>query len=196
MVRDNRSIPLDGCWGNRSIPLDGCWGIHEAGAGMGIICSDSDAEPAKSMGRLLRCLSFLHRHDQLRGTTNLDAEWPPQPDNPTPIPSSISLTPTRSPPGDRNLDDRHERCDHTAQQARTAYRTYADWEFGIHRPIPAGESCVSQHLRGIDAVVTCFSVEQVRGPLTTSGDRPENHQFRHQVSIVYSAGDRQAGRPW
>src|SRR5664279_2033685 len=72
-------------------------GIHEAGAGMGIICSDSDAEPAKSMGRLLRCLSFLHRHDQSRGTTNLDAEWPPQPDNPTPtptpilIPSSISL---------------------------------------------------------------------------------------------------------
>ena len=63
-------------------------------------------------------------------------------------------------------------------------------------PIPAGESCVSQHLRGIDAVVTCFSVEQVRGPLTTSGDRPENHQFRHQVSIVYSAGDRQAGQPW
>src|SRR5664279_6422306 len=56
-----------------------------------------------------------------------------QPD-PDPAASSISLTPTRSPPGDRNLDDRHERCDHTAQQARTAYRTYADWEFGIHRP--------------------------------------------------------------
>ena len=63
-------------------------------------------------------------------------------------------------------------------------------------PIPAGESCVSQHLRGIDAVVTCFSVEQVRGPLTTSGDGPENHQFRREVSIVCSAGDRQAGRPW
>ena len=63
-------------------------------------------------------------------------------------------------------------------------------------PIPAGESCVSQHLRGIDAVVTCFSVEQVRGPLPTSGDGPENHQFRHHVSIVFSAGDRQAGRPW
>jgi len=62
-------------------------------------------------------------------------------------------------------------------------------------PIPAGESCVSQHLRGI-AVVTCFSVEQVRGPLTTSGDGPENHQFRREVSIVCSAGDRQAGRPW
>jgi len=61
-------------------------------------------------------------------------------------------------------------------------------------PIPAGESCVSQHLRGIDAVVTCFSVEQVRGPLT-SGDGPENHQFRREVSIVFSAGDRQAGRP-
>ena len=62
-------------------------------------------------------------------------------------------------------------------------------------PIPAVESCVSQHLRGIDAVVTCFSVEQVRGPLT-NGDRPENHQFRHHASIVFSAGDRQAGRPW
>jgi len=172
-------------------------GIHEAGAGMGIICSDSDAEPATSMGRLLRCLSFLHRHDQLRGTTNLDAEWPPQPDNPTPIPipSSISLTPTRSPPGDRNLDDRHERCDHTAQQARTAYRTnMLIGSSASTGPIPAGESCVSQHLRGI-AVVTCFSVEQVRGPLT-NGDRPENHQFRHHASIVFSAGDRQAGRPW
>jgi len=43
-------------------------------------------------------------------------------------------------------------------------------------------------------VVTCFSVEQVRGPLT-SGDGPENHQFRREVSIVFSAGDRQAGRP-
>lgn len=63
-------------------------------------------------------------------------------------------------------------------------------------PSPAGESCVSQHLRGIDAVVTCFSVEQVRGPLPTSGDGPENHQFRREVSIVFSAGDRQAGRPW
>lgn len=111
-------------------------GIHEAGAGMGIICSDSDAESATSMGRLLRCLSFLHRHDQSRGTTNLDAEWPlatRQPD-PDPDPVVYFATPTRSPPGDRNLDDRHERCDHTAQQARTAYRTYADWEFGIHRP--------------------------------------------------------------
>src|SRR5664279_445438 len=162
---------------------------------MGIICSDSDAEPAKSMGRLLRCLSFLHRHDQSRGTTNLDAEWPPQPD-PDPDPVVYFATPTRSPPGDRNLDDRYERCDHTAQQARTAFRTnMLIGSSASTGPIPAGESCVSQHLRGI-AVVTCFSVEQVRGLLPTSGDGPENHQFRREVSIVFSAGDRQAGRPW
>ena len=102
---------------------------------------------------------------------------------------------TIAPPGDRNLDDRHERCDHTAQQAPTAFRTnMLIGSSASTGPIPAGESCVSQHLRGI-AVVTCFSVEQVRGPLT-NGDRPENHQFRHHASIVFSAGDRQAGRPW
>ena len=81
------------------------------------------------------------------------------------------------------------------QQACTAFRTnMLIVSSATTGPVTAGGSCVSRHLRGIDAVVTCFSVEQVRGPLT-SGDGPENHQFRREVSIVFSAGDRQAGRP-
>ena len=44
--------------------------------------------------------SFLRRHDPIRRTTTLVAEWPPRSDIPDPDPaaSSISLTPTRSPP--------------------------------------------------------------------------------------------------
>ena len=50
-------------------------------------------------------------------------------------------------------------------------------------------------VRGSDSVANHFPVEQVRGPPATGGDRPEDHQFPHQVSIVFSAGDRQTGRP-
>jgi hypothetical protein len=60
----------------------------------------------------------------------------------------------------------------------------------------SGESLASRHLRGSDPVVVkFFSVEQLRDPPTTSGDRPETDQFRHQVLVVVSADNRQAGRP-
>ena len=145
------------------------------------------------MGRLLRCLSFLHRHDQSRGTTNLDAEWPPQPD-PDPV-VYFADADTIAPPvtGILMIDTSVAITPRNRHALLTGHMLIGS--SASTGPIPAGESCVSQHLRGI-AVVTCFSVEQVRGPLTTSGDGPENHQFRREVSIVCSAGDRQAGRPW